>query len=273
MSLFFLATSCVKVGLNETNHPTGGKIVSLTTNWDNRGESLAIPSNYRIMIGDNSSSYNWEEMLSGVTNTVENLFPASTYHINIWNTTDNITISGTTATADYDAGSTGWFFTGTENITIEADKDYNVTVNMQQQVRLLTFELDIQGDAKDRLTDIDATFSGVAGAININNGNPTGNPATVGLDFVITGGKYVAQIRLFGITGNEQNLSLTLHFEDGNPSTHTVTSDISSQLKAFNADRKTPFTLSSILAVTPSETGYTAIISDWENNDGAIIAN
>lgn len=141
-------------------------------------------------------------------------------------------------------------------------------------VRQLTLELEISGDAASRLTGIDAELSGVAGAINIENGNPVGNAVTVAPVFVKTDGKYTAILRLLGITGNAQTLALTLYFADGNPATHTVTSNLSDKLAAFNADRKTPLTLHSILVVTPTGGGFTATIGEWQSgNGGNIIAD
>jgi hypothetical protein len=179
-----------------------------------------------------------------------------------------------TATADYAAGGLGWFFTGMHSVAVEKDKHHEITVPMHQQVRQLTLELEITGDAKDRLTSIEASLSGVAGAISIDNGNPAGNAITVALDFVRRDAAcHVSTMRLLGITGNAQNLSLTLHFEGGNPSSYTITSDLTSGLVAFNTDKKTPLTLRSILVVTPTQAGFTATIDPWTENGGNVIAN
>jgi hypothetical protein len=144
---------------------------------------------------------------------------------------------------------------------------------MRQQVRQLTLELEITGDAKGLVTGIDASLSGIAGAIGIENGNPVGNAVTVTPGFTQTAGKYTATIRLLGVTGNRQNLSLTLHFASGNPAAYTVTSDLSGQLAAFNADKKTPLVLSAILVVTPTQAGFTATINPWTENSGSAVAN
>ncbi|GHT34170.1 hypothetical protein FACS189415_3410 [Bacteroidia bacterium] len=261
-------TSCVKETLYDTDHPNHGKIISLTTDWTDKSGDIAIPGSYTVKIGDYTTT------LLGTTNEVNNYFEAGTYHINIWNTAEHIAVSGTTATADYSNGLLGWFFTGTENVTVEKDKDHAFTVPMHQQVRQLTLELEITGDAKDRLTGIEASLSGVAGAISIDNGNPVGDAAAIALDFTRRDAiNRVSTIRLLGITGNVQTLTLTLHFEGGNPSSYTVTSDLASGLAAFNADKKTPLTLHSILVITPTQTGFTATIDPWIENGGNVIAN
>jgi hypothetical protein len=262
-------TACSKGDSNNTDHPAYAQIISLTTDWSDRGEGIAIPDPYTVTVGD------WSAALHGTDNAVENLFPAGTYRINVWNEAASISVSGGTATADYSAGTPlGWFFTGTQDVTLEHDRDYSFTVAMHQQVRELTLALEPAGDAKDRIAGIDATLSGVAGAITIADGNPAGAAVTVALAFESrTDGKYYTTIRLLGIAGSEQTLTFTLHFADGNPSTHTLTADLSDKLAAFNADRKTPLTLAASLTVTSSLAGISATIDEWTDNDGNIIAD
>jgi hypothetical protein len=262
------SAACVKVDLNSTDHPAHAQIVSLTTDWADRGEGIAIPDPYTAAIG------RWSASFHGVTNTVEHLFPEGTYHINIWNEAANITVSDETATADYPAGDPGWLFTGSQDVTLERDCDHSIVVAMHQQVRELTVVLEPAGDAKDRITGIDATLSGVAGAVNIDTGNPEGAPQTVALAFELRGdGKYYATIRILGVTGSDRNLAFTLRFADGNPSPQTLDSDLSDRLAAFNADKKTPLTLAAILTVTPSQSGVLATIDNWTDTGGTIIAN
>lgn len=251
--------SCVKEPLYDTDHPNHGKI-TLATTWDERGENVYVPVSYTARIGDYTAT------MQGTTNSVDKLFPAGRCAIHLYNEVEHITVSGTTATADYTAGEIGWLFTGTETVDIEKDKDHYITVAMRQQVRQLTLRLDVAGNARERITGIEATLSGVAGAINIENGNPDGNPVTVIPVFTQTDGAYSATMRLPGITGAEQTLSLTLHFTDGNPSSFTFTSNLSEALAAFNADKKTPLTLTSGITVTITPLGVTAEISDWESD-------
>ena len=266
-------TSCVKEPLYDTDHPEHGKI-TLTTTWDDRGEGIAIPAGHTAHIGAHTAA------LTDERNTLDHLFPEGQHSIHIYNVADNITVNGTTATADYqsppvgDSGGLGWFFTGTHSIAVEKDKHHEITVPMRQQVRQLTLELEITGNARERITGVGATLSGVAGAISIDNGNPTGNAVTVALDFVRRDAAcHVSTIRLLGISGNAQNLSLALQSAGGNPAAYTVVSDLSAQLAAFNADKKTPLTLSSTLDVTATESGFTATVGSWIENGGNIIAH
>lgn len=44
-----LWTACNK---DDTDHPEHGKIVSLTTDWTDRGEGIDIPASYTLNAGD-----------------------------------------------------------------------------------------------------------------------------------------------------------------------------------------------------------------------------
>jgi hypothetical protein len=258
--------SCTKKTLydtGDTGHPEHGKIIALTTDWTDCGEDVAIPGVYTVKAGEYTAGVEMRNISQHHhTASIDHLFAAGRYNIHIYNVADGVTVNGTTATAGY-AADPGWFFTGTESLTVEKDKDYTVTVAMHQQVRALTLELDVQDDASGRITGIDATLSGIAGAINIENGNPEGDAVTLTPAFTQTEGKYTAVMRLLGMAGNEQTLSLTLHFTDANSQSYTLRSDLSEQLSAFNADKKTPLVLHSILVVTPTAAGLTATITDW----------
>lgn len=251
----FILGAC---GAYDTDHPEFGKIVSLTTEWSDRGEGIAIPAGYTAAIGD------YAVELSGVTNTIDNLFAPGRYNIYVYNPAAGITVNGNRAVADYTAGIPDWLFTGTENIMIERDTDYEVAVAMRQQIRELTLRLEITGDAADRLTAIDAELSGVAGAWNLDTNAPAAiNAVTVSFPFTRSGEYHSATIRLLGMTGAAQELSLTLRFTDGNPASYTVTSDLSDVLAGFNDDKKTPASLAAIMAVTPTQSGLTTTVSDW----------
>jgi hypothetical protein len=265
-------TSCIKETLYNTDHPDYGAL-TLSTVWDDRGEDIAVPDSCSVGATHASSGQAFLTKLSGTVNMLDELFPAGEYRIHVYNAADNITVNGATATVNYAAGDPGWLFTGMSNIVLEKDKDHSGSVVMHQRVRRLILKLDVTGDAAPRLDRIEAALSGVAGAINIETGNPEGNSVTVMFPFTQTDGKYSAEISLAGIAGNTQILSLTLYFADGNPSTHTLASDLSDRLAAFNANRKTPMTLTAILTVTPSQGGFSATIDKWTGSGGDIIAN
>jgi hypothetical protein len=260
--------SCVNVELHDTDHPEHGKIIALNTEWTDRGEGVDVPAGYTVQVGEYSAR------LSGSTNAIDNYILAGTNTIHIWNEVANINTDAINrvSTADYAAGEIGWLFTGSQEVSIEKEKEHTFTVLLHQQVRQLTLELEITGDAADRITRVDASLPGIAGAINITNGNPTGEAVSLTQVFTKTNDKYTANLRLLGIQGNTQILTLTLHFDSGNPSTCTVVSDLSDKLAAFNADKKTPLALRSTVATSISGAGFSAEIDDWQGNGGSIIA-
>lgn len=166
----------------------------------------------------------------------------------------------------------GWFFTYTEQVTIEKDKDYPLTAVMQQQVRELTLMIEPAGDAADRIESIGGTLSGAAGTLDFATGTH-GTPSEVELHFTkITegddAGKWMATVRLLGIAGDAQRLTATLTYTDGNPQPTSLNSDLTSALNGFNDGKTAPLTLGGTIAETPGEAGFTGEITDWETVDG-----
>ena len=249
---------CIDYAIYDYPYDDYGKIVSLMTDWTERGKDIDIPENYTVKIGDYLST------LAGTRNTINKLFLAGKYIIHIWNTTDNVIVSDMMATADYAAGELGWFFTGRQEVMIEIDGEHTFTVFMQQQVRQLTFELEIADNVQYRHTGVSATLSGVASTLNMDDGTH-GAPITIALTFAedLKDSKWKATVRLLGVTGNIQTLTLTMNLADGHPSSYTITSDLSSQLAAFNEDKKTPLTLSTRIVGTQTDGEIITTITDW----------
>jgi hypothetical protein len=249
---------CISYPIYDYAYYDYGKIVSLITDWTERGNDIDIPENYTVKIG------NYVNILSGTHNSIDNLFPAGKHIINIWNTTGNITVSDKLAIADYTADETGWFFTGRQEVMIEIDGEHTIVVFMQQQVRQLTFELEVKDNVQYRFTSVSATLSGVAGTLNIDDGTH-GDPSSIALTFAedLRDNKWKTTVRLMGVTGNKQILTLTMNLADGHPSSYTTTSDLSSQLASFNDDKKTPLTLIARFDGTQTGEELIATITDW----------
>lgn len=189
--------------------------------------------------------------------------------LRLTNTPENITISGTTATI---TGTPGWLFTSVQEVTVEADTDYDLTATMHQQVRQLTLVIEPTGDAADRIESIEGSLSGAAGTMDFATGT-YGAASDVALHFTkITegsdAGKWTATVRLLGIAGDTQRLTATLTYADGNPADTGLESDLTAALADFNADKTEPLTLGGTIAETPTEAGVEAGITDWEKIDG-----
>lgn len=87
-----LAVSCdVKDPIYNTPHPDHGT-VTLTADWSRRGTDIDIPASYTVQAADYSTT------LDGTTNRIDHLFEPGTYRFYIYNTPEQVSISGTTAT-------------------------------------------------------------------------------------------------------------------------------------------------------------------------------
>lgn len=273
-ALLLAATSCVKDELHNTPHPDTGKI-TVTADWTDRGEGVDIPAEWTVTMGD----YTGTE--TGETHAPDYLFNPGDYTLAVYNTPENITISGTTATVAPTSGDgtgtfisnvPGWLLTSVQDVTIEADTDYDLTAAMHQQVRQLTLVIEPTGDAADRIESIEGALSGAAGTMDFATGT-YGAASDVALRFTrITegddAGKWTATVRLLGITGERQTLTATLTYSNGNPQPTELESDLTAALVDFNSDKTEPLTLGGTIAETPTEAGVEAGITDWEKIDG-----
>ena len=267
-----LMTSCVKDELHDTPHPDYGKI-TVTADWTDRGDGVDIPAEWTVTMGD----YTGTE--TGTTHTPDYLFNPGSYTLAAYNTPENITVSGTTATVAPETGNgtyisnvPGWLFTSVQDVTVEADTDYGLTAAMHQQVRQLTLVIEPTGDAADRIESIEGALSGAAGTMDFATGT-YGAASDVALHFTrITegddAGKWTATVRLLGITGERQTLTATLTYSNGNPQPTELESDLTAALADFNADKTEPLALGGTIAETPTEAGVEAGITDWEKIDG-----
>ena len=267
MTAAVLLSSCVKDELHDTPHPDTGKI-TVTADWTDRGDGVDIPAEWTVTMG----GYTGTE--TGATHAPDYLFNPGNYTLVAYNTPEDITISGTTATVAPETGkgtyinnAPGWLFTSVQEVTVEADTDYELTAAMHQQVRQLTLVIEPTGDAADRIESIEGSLSGAAGTLDFAAGT-YGAASDVALHFTrITegsdAGKWTATIRLLGIAGNTQTLTATLTYADGNPADTSLESDLTAALADFNADKTVPLTLSGTIAETPTEAGVAATITDW----------
>ena len=281
-------TSCVKDELHDTPHPDYGKI-TVTADWTDRGDDVNIPSEWTVTMG----GYTGTE--TGETHAPDYLFAPGSYTFAAYNTPEDITISGTTATVAPDSkvrvgqkeefqglqvpfsatlisNAPGWLLTSVQEVTVEADTDYELTAAMHQHVRQLTLVIEPTGDAAGRIESIEGSLSGAAGTLDFATGT-YGAASDVALHFTkITegedAGKWTATVRLLGITGERQALTATLTYADGNPADTGLESDLTEAMKDFNADKTVPLTLGGTIAETQTEAGVEAGITGWEKIDG-----
>ena len=271
-ALLLAATSCVKDELHDTPHPDHGKI-TVTADWSDRGEGVDIPAAWTVTMGDYAGTE------TGATHAADYLFEPGQYTLAAYNTPEDITISGTTATVVQETGNgtyisnaPGWLFTSVREVGIEADTDHELAAMMRQQVRQLTLVIEPTGDAAERIESIEGSLSGAAGTLDFAT-EAYGAASDVALRFtkITSGGdagKWTATVRLLGIAGDTQRLTATLTYADGNPQPTSLESDLTAALADFNSDKTAPLTLGGTMAETPTEAGVEAGITDWEKTDG-----
>lgn len=283
--LLLAATSCAKKEVHSTIHPDTGKI-TVTADWSDRGDGVGIPAEWTVAMGD----YTGTE--TGETHAPDYLFNPGEYTLAVYNIPENITIDGTVAKVSASSGvssddsetylntdnsageyidsNPGWLLASAQKVTVEADTDYELTAEMHQLVRQLTFVIEPTGDASGMIESIEGSLSGAAGTLDFATGT-YGAASDVALHFTrITegdnAGKWTATVRLLGVTG-EQRLTATLTYTDGNPRPTSIESDLTAALKDFNSDKTEPLTIGGTAAETPTEAGMTATITGWKKID------
>lgn len=258
-------TGCVKDELFDTPHPGKGRI-TVTADWNARGEGIAIPQSWNLSMGD----YHGTE--TAATHAPDHLFEPGCYSLVAWNPATDISVSGTSASVTSTAdgcisGELGWLFTSVQEVTIEADRDHAFTAAMQQQVRQLTLTIRLTGDAAERVEGISCRLSGVAGTMDFAS-DTYGAPSSVALNFTkITQGEnagvWTATVRLLGITGESQQLTGGITYAGDNLPSTPIASDMTALLAGLNDNNTVPLSLACDLE-TPTQAGVTAIIIDWE---------
>ena len=271
-----LAGCDVKDPIYNTPHPGHGKI-TLTTDWTSRTAGIDIPASYTVVTGD------YTAIVSGATNTLDHLFEPGAYHLCAYNTPEHITVSSAIATVAGASGNVdgagpfvqempGWLFTDAVDAVIEPDTEQTFTAVMQQQVRQLTLVIEPTGSTTDRIEHIEGYLSGVAGTLDFSAGIHA-TPTNVELQFAkitsgANAGKYAATVRLLGMAGERQKLNAIIRFTGGSPEALNLTSDLTTELAAFNTDKRKPLTLGGKVVETPTGADFSATITDWTPGNG-----
>ena len=265
-----LTASCVKDTLYNTPHPNHGKI-TVTADWSARGEGIDIPATWTLSMGD----YTGTE--TAATHAPDHLFAPGSYTLVAWNPAEGITVSGTTATVAPASGSQttgtfidnapGWFFTHTEQVTIEKDTDYPLTAAMKQRVRELQLELEVTQGRPELIQSVTATLSGIAGAFDMARGQTTGEPASTVFSFTRDGSRLTADARLLGTMGAVQTMVLDIVFVDGGRTQRTEV-DLTEAMKDFNGDMTTAYRITGTLETPVGMEECNAEITGWESVEG-----
>lgn len=265
-------TSCVKDDLYNTPHPDKG-VAAVAINLP-QGMSQ---DDYTVEI-DGTTAEGREGRY-----TVSDPLPPGNYTVLVYNTPQGFTIADGIARVERTDGTVRaltdfinplpeTLFSGTERITIVADDTLRMDLDVAQRTRDLHIELTVTEGDPERITSVTGTLSGVAEAYDLRNETLYGEAVSTRPVFTRSGDKVSADLRLLGVLGDAQTLTLVLTFTDGR--TLTVDSDLTEQLAGFGeGDMTQAFTLTGDLR-TPLEAGMGATITDWEVvNEGQIEVN
>ena len=285
IALLAVPAACdVKDPIHNTPHPEHGT-VALTTDWSGIGEGLTAPASYTVAATPAAAAATggYTATLTGTTATLDHLFEPGKYTIYAYNTPEHITVTGTVASVEaatpptgqtgaFVRNAPGWLFASAMDVAIEADAEHALTAVMQQQVRQLTLVIEPAGNTTDRIEHIEGYLSGVAGTLDFSAGTHA-TPTNVELQFAkitsgANAGKYAATVRLLGIAGEQQKLNAIIRFTGGSPEALNLTSDLTTELAAFNADKRKPLTLGGKVVETPTGADFSATITDWTPGNG-----
>ena len=264
--LAFLLASCVKDDLHRTPHPDRGA-AAVTINLP-QGVSQ---DDFTVEI-DGTTAAGREGHYA-----VSRPLPPGEYTVLAHNTPQGFTIAdgiarvermdGTMrALTDFIHPLPGDLYSGTERIIVVADDTLRLDLGVAQRTRELHIRLTVTEGDPDRIASVTGTFSGVAEAYDLRNGTLYGEAVSTRPVFTRSGDRVAADLRLLGIMGDAQTLSVCLTFSNGDR--QTIESDLTEVLAGFNGDMESPFTTPGNLE-TPVGAGVGgSTITGWQAGGG-----
>ena len=261
-ALLFSLGGCVKDELHDTPHPDKGIVaVSIDLPQGASGEDYTVEIDGTTADGKEGRY------------TVSDPLPPGEYTVLAYNTPQGFTVTDGIARVERTDGTVraltdfinplpDYLYSGTERITVMADDTLRMNLDVTQRVRDLHIELTVTEGDPERITGITGTLSGVAEAYDLRNETLYGEAVSTRPTFTRNGDKVSADLRLLGVLGDAQTLTLVLTFTDGR--TLTVESDMTEVLSGFGeGDMTQTFAIEGGLR-TPLEAGFSATITDWE---------
>lgn len=264
-ALLFSLGGCVKDELHDTPHPDKGIVaVSIDLPQGASGEDYTVEIDGTTADGKEGHY------------TVSDPLPPGEYTVLAYNTPQGFTVTDGIARVERTDGTVraltdfinplpDYLYSGTERITVVADDTLRMNLDVTQRVRDLHIELTVTEGDPERIAAIACTLSGVAEAYDLYRGTLTGEAVSTRPTFTRSGDKVSADLRLLGVLGDAQTLTLVLTFTDGQ--TQTVESDLTEILADFNGDMEEALGIEGELH-TPVRAGMEATIKDWNTIPG-----
>ena len=264
-ALLFSLGGCVKDELHDTPHPDKGIVaVSIDLPQGASGEDYTVEIDGTTADGKEGRY------------TVSDPLPPGEYTVLAYNTPQGFTVTDGIARVERTDGTVraltdfinplpDYLYSGTERITVMADDTLRMNLDVTQRVRDLRIELTVAEGDPERITGITGTLSGVAETYDLRNETLYGEAVSTRPTFTRDGDKVSADLRLLGVLGDAQTLTLVLTFTDGQ--TQTVESDLTEILADFNGDMEEALGIEGELH-TPVRAGMEATIKDWNTIPG-----
>jgi len=264
-ALLFSLGGCVKDELHDTPHPDKGIVaVSIDLPQGAGGEDYTVEIDGTTADGKEGRY------------TVSDPLPPGEYTVLAYNTPQGFTVTDGIARVERTDGTVraltdfinplpDYLYSGTERITVMADDTLRMNLDVTQRVRDLHIELTVTEGDPERIAAITGTLSGVAEAYDLRNETLYGEAVSTRPTFTRSGDKVSADLRLLGVLGDVQTLTLVLTFTDGQ--TQTVESDLTEILADFNGDMEEALGIEGELH-TPVRAGMEATIKDWNTIPG-----
>ena len=261
-ALLFSLGGCAKDEQHHTPHPDKG-VVAISVDLP-QGDEEEEGTGYTVEI-DGTTADGHEGRY-----TVSDPLPPGEYTVLAYNEPEGITMTDGIARVERTDGTVraltdfinplpDYLYSGTER-----DDTLRMNLDVTQRVRDLHIELTVTEGDPERIAAITGTLSGVAEAYDLRNETLYGEAVSTRPTFTRSGDKVSADLRLLGIMGDAQTLSILLTFSNGD--TQSVESDLTEVLAGFNGSTE-PFALTGNLR-TPVEGGFAGSIDGWQQVDG-----
>ena len=266
-ALLFSLGGCAKDEQHHTPHPDKG-VVAISVDLP-QGDEEEEGTDYTVEI-DGTTADGHEGRY-----TVSDPLPPGEYTVLAYNEPEGITMTdgiarvertdGTVrALTDFINPQSDTLYSATERITVVADDTLRMNLDVVQRTRDLHIKLIVTEGDPERIAAVTGTLSGVAEAYDLWNETLCGEAVSTRPTFTRDGDKVSADLRLLGIMGDAQTLSILLTFSNGD--TQSIESDLTEVLAGFNGSTE-PFTLTGNLR-TPVEGGFAGSIDGWQQADG-----
>lgn len=259
-----MLSSSVKDELYNTPHPNKGAVV-ITMDWNNILPEN-IPNDYVLSIDSE------QQPIKGKTTVVNELIEPGKHTLLVYNRPDGMTIGNGMATVEAKEGLLinplpEHLFSRTQEINVVQDDTLRVTHRMEQRTRDLHLRLTVTEGNPELIKSVAGRLDGVAGRFDFASQKTTGEAVANRFVFSRINDKLVANVRLLGVMGTVQKLTLKITFTD-RPDVQDVEIDLSKALATFGESMTSGLEIKGNVE-TPIGTDATATITEWKEIEGS----